>query len=321
MMSQVRDQPLFTELIADAETFSLRDGASFIAGVTAEARSHHVERLQKRCPTGRFVDVAGGTDSAFEWSDGGDQITVRVRSANELQTFWQQVRSSVDTYLDITGLSHPIWAPLVGAALREGVPLKVVYVEPVKYRRNSVATATELFDLSKGFSGVSPLPGFVSLADPDDEEFYFVPLLGFEGRRFSYLMSEVVPVGGHVLPVVGVPGFQPEFVGYAYDGNQIPLEDSDAWQRVRFATANCPFALFYVLETIAARHPDRYLKIAPIGTKPHGLGAVLYALAHPDSSELVYDHPLRSEKRTEGAARLLVYDIAGLAAREGIGAF
>jgi hypothetical protein len=318
--TSIRDQPLFTELIQDPSAFRLEEGDTFVSSVTAETRSHHVSDLQRRCPAARYVDVSGPVDNTVGWTDGVRIGSVQTRSPRQIESFWSEISLAGRTYLDITGLSHPVWAPFVAAGLRSGVGLKAVYVEPIRYRRNSISTATELFDLSKGFGGVSPLPGFASLVEPDDDNFDFVPLLGFEGRRFSYMMAEVAPVGGHVIPIVGVPGFQPEFVSYAYDGNQIPLEDSEAWQRVRFATANCPFSLFYELRSIASRHPGRHLKVAPIGTKPHGLGAVLYVLAHPEAAELIYDHPLRSERRTDGAARLLVYDIAGLAASEGIGA-
>jgi hypothetical protein len=54
------------------------------------------------------------------------------------------------------------------------------------------------------------------------------------------------------------------------------------------------------------------LQIAPIGTKPHALGAVLFCLSRPRSVELVYDHPIRKLGRTTGASRLLVYDVSSL---------
>ena len=50
-------------------------------------------------------------------------------------------------------------------------------------------------------------------------------------------------------------------------------------QNVRFADAACPFRLFYALEDIAAVHSSSVMKVGLLGTKPHALGAVLYALA------------------------------------------
>jgi hypothetical protein len=317
----IADRPVFTTLLEDASDFFLADDAIYISAVSAEMRSRHVEDLRSRCPDSGFVDVEERSDGKLRWSDGSSSGEAHLRSQSELASFWHTFPARGNVYLDITGLTHSLWAPLVASALHAGAPLRVVYVEPKKYRRSSLSQGSELFDLSTGFGGLAPLPGFASLAEADEDDFYFVPLLGFEGRRFSYLMSEVAPVGDHVIPVIGVPGFQPEFVGFAYDGNRIPLLDNDAWLRVQFAIANCPFSAFYGLEHIASQHPGHFLKVAPIGTKPHGLGAVLFALANPSTVELIYDHPLRSPKRTEGAARLLVYDVYGLAVLRGMGAF
>jgi hypothetical protein len=82
---------------------------------------------------------------------------------------------------------------------------------------------------------------------------------------------------------------------------------------VRFAPANDPFGLFYLLEDISAARPSDVLRIAPIGTKPHALGAVLFALTNPRSVELVYDHPVRKAKRTAGVSRTFVYEISPFA--------
>ena len=79
---------------------------------------------------------------------------------------------------------------------------------------------------------------------------------------------------------------------------------------VRFAMANCPFSLYYTLEDIATDYPGYFIKIAPIGTKLHGLGAVLYQIVNNTMSELVYDHPIRKATRTKGSSRILVYHIS-----------
>ena len=50
--------------------------------------------------------------------------------------------------------------------------------------------------------------------------------------------------------------------------------------------------------------------VAPIGTKPHALGAVLYYLDHSRTVEVLYDHPVRKERRTLGTSRVCLYDLA-----------
>jgi hypothetical protein len=68
---------------------------------------------------------------------------------------------------------------------------------------------------------------------------------------------------------------------------------------------------------IASQHPLDVLKIATIGTKPHALGAVLFSLLSPRSIELVYDHPIRKASRTEGSARVLLYEVSALSSVAG----
>ena len=55
------------------------------------------------------------------------------------------------------------------------------------------------------------------------------------------------------------------------------------------------------------------MKIAMVGTKPHALGAVLFALTNPARAELIYDHPIRKPGRTGGSDRLLVYHVGAIA--------
>ena len=47
--------------------------------------------------------------------------------------------------------------------------------------------------------------------------------------------------------------------------------------------------------------------IAPIGTKPHALGAICYALRNPDTTEIMYDNPIRKPGRTAGIGQMHVY--------------
>lgn len=213
----------------------------------------------------------------------------------------------------MTGLTHDVWAPLVRTILAAGRALRVVYAEPGDYAFSKALSDMEIFDLSERIMDISPLPGFTSLANPDDENAVcFVPLLGFDGARLAYAITQVQPPRGKIIPVVGVPGFRPEYPFHTYIGNRTPLRDYQAWKSVRYAAANCPFSVFYLLQDIAAEYPSDFIKIALIGTKPHALGALLYVLFSPRRVELIYDHPIRKAGRTKGASKILVYDVSTL---------
>ena len=64
------------------------------------------------------------------------------------------------------------------------------------------------------------------------------------------------------------------------------------------------------LREIVPRYRSDFLKIAPIGTRPHALGAVLFLLSSERRVELVYDHPIRRASGTTCSANLLVYDVS-----------
>ena len=101
----------------------------------------------------------------------------------------------------------------------------------------------------------------------------------------------------------------PEFPFHTYLGNRNILADSTLHTQIRHSIANSAFDAFYLLQEIATEYPQHFLKIAPIGTKPHALGAVLFTLWTERSVEIVYDNPIRKPNRTIGSANILLYDI------------
>jgi hypothetical protein len=306
----VRDRPLLTDIYPTIDSFVPESGMAYVFATSVETRSAHSKEWEERAKGVQFVRIDDQAASTFAM---GSAHQVSLRSGQQLRQFWESLGHR-DVYLDITGFSHHVWAPLLKSALAIGLHVMGVYVEPIEYKFSATPTEGEIFDLSERISGIAPIPGFASLSDAPDEDVCFIPLLGFEGTRLAYITEHVQPPGGKTVPVVGVPGFRPEYPFYAYHGNRSALTESRAWRNVRYAIANCPFSLFYLLQDIANEHPRDILKIAPIGTKPHALGAVLYASVARRNVELVYDHPIRKRHRTEGANRVLVYHISAFAA-------
>jgi hypothetical protein len=282
----------------------------YVFGTTPEERSAHSPAWEQRAKDVVFIRLASEEYNVVEFAWGSDSARLALRNRSDLQEFWRRFNGRV-LYLDITGLGHHVWAPLLRAAGEGGSDIRVVYVEPTDYTQSAAPTEGEIFDLSEKIKGIAPLPGFASFGISAEEEFCLVALLGFEGTRFAYLNEMVQPLGEQLIPIIGVPGFRPEYPFYAYHGNQSPLIDTRGWAKARYVTANCPFRLFDTLRLIE-EDLSKPIKVAPIGTKPHSLGAVLYAIAREGEVELVYDHPVRTAKRTKGASRALVYHVASL---------
>lgn len=210
-------------------------------------------------------------------------------------------------YLDVSGMPHHVWAPLLRVGFAALDALYVVYTEPATYKKHPSPTSRTEFDLSAGFGGIAPIPGFARLAGPDDEKnAVFVALLGFEGRRANYVALALDPVP-YVYAIIGVPGFRVEYTQIAHASNVEFLAEYRAHANIRFASASCPFETFDALAEIHRDCPGKYMYIVPVGTKPHSVGAICYALKHPRQTEIMYDHPIRKPGRTEGIGRMHIY--------------
>ncbi|MEQ9007002.1 MAG: hypothetical protein RLP12_03895, partial [Ekhidna sp.] len=124
--------------------------------------------------------------------------------------------------------------------------------------------------------------------------------------------NQVEPPGQLVFPIVGVPGYRPEYPFITYWANKTALRESQAWKKVRYAPASCPFTTLDAIRELQNEHHGEVVTLAPIGTKPQALAAVIYALQYPYKTEIIYDHPVRKARRTEGISRLHVYEMTGL---------
>lgn len=309
-MRAVSERPVLTDAFASMDMLVPAPNSTYLYGTSGEERSAHSAEWTARAAGVEFLPIVRqGRYDVLIGSRSGD-LTMPLRGSTRLREYVETSCRQI-VYLDITGLGHHVWAPLLRALLTSGREVRVVYVEPGEYRRHATPTEGELFALTERIAGLSPLPGFATLsrANPD---FTFVPLLGFEGARLSGILNEVQPAEGRVVPIVGVPGFKFDYPFHTYVGNRGPLETTRAWRKVHFASANCPFSAYYALEQILHESPGVSLKVAPIGTKPHALGAILFAIRCGEAVELLYDHPIRKDKRTSGASRVFVYHVGEL---------
>ena len=304
-MPRLKNRPLYTRTLHTWGELSLNPNSVYLWGSSCEPRSKHPPDWETRESHARFVKVLPQQGMTFE-AEGAIASTVQLRSATQMEAFTREIGEEL--YLNITGLPHHIWAPILKRAFEIGVNVHAVYVEPLGYLPSGASADSVIFDLSERIEGISTLPGFARLTDPDD--LFFVPILGFEGARLAYALNQIEIPHERVLPVVGAPGFRPDYPFHTYLGNRVPLEGRPIWQSVRFALANCPFSLMHTLQEIADDYPEARLKVAPLGTRPHALGSVMFAILDPERIELVYDHPIPSATRSIGMGLLLVYELS-----------
>lgn len=312
-MRDIKREPILTETFESVSQFTPVPGSAYVYRVSNEDRSGHTGQWRQTCADIQFIEVTTESSSGFNVS--GVEEEFLLRSAVSLSKLLAPLGTGRILYVDITGLSHPTWAALIRAAMAARMEVRAVYVEPYRYKRSAAPLEGQIYDLSARIAGIAPMPGFATIASTDDS--LFVPLLGFEGARFRHVIEQVQPSNERIVPVVGIPGFKPWYVFETYMGNRAALEETSAWHHIEYVPANCPFSCFYLLQELARRNPISTLKVAMIGTKPHALGAVMFALTSPNRIELIYDNPIRKEGRTDGLDRLLVYHVGAITAGAG----
>ena len=304
--------PLLTRTHVDWSDFQLPNDSCFIYARSSEKRSEHPSQWEKKQDECRFIEVIN--QRPFDFSVIIDDSTqdILVRSNAALSHLISQI-DSTRLFVDITGLEHHIWASLLRAIIREQRPVSAVYVEPERYKYSSNPTEGRLFDLTDKFTEIGSFPGFTRLESTGDESrTCFVPFLGFEGNRLAHAIEKIDPPVEKTFPVVGIPGFRADFPFNTYIGNRGSLSRDGLWKRVRFAIANSPTSAMERLRAIEREYPDHLLKIAPLGTRPHALGALLFALSGGPRVELVYDNPTPAMQRSDGTGRILVYDVTSM---------
>lgn len=306
---------LYTSIFEKIEDFSPVVDCTYIYGHSTEMRSHCVDKLIKRGITGvKFVKIEDeGNDVIL---DTVSNKKFYLRSFKNMGTFLQMYESET-LYIDVTGLEKRIVASLLNNAIKAISSTKIsnvktIYAEPETYDIKQFQSEGVFNDLSEKIDGILPLPGFASIFTENIDNILFIALLGFEGGRFTYMMENVQPPGGKTIPIIGVPGFRAEYPFVAYWGNRRPLEETKTWRNVEYAVANSLVDVYVLLSDILSKNTDAKIKVAPIGTKPHLIGAILFAIKNPRQVELVYDNPIREKRRTKGVGKIVECSISKL---------
>lgn len=300
---------LYTKIWEDLSDVILEPDALYIYAQDPEDRSRHCSsHLSLRNTDTIFEKVA--IDENDHMIVSSDDSIVPLSSIRAIKKFFSSYVFRV-LYLEVTGMCCRLVAPLMKFAILNGIELRVVYSEPQKYLMHAFQKEGLNNDLSESVAGVNPLPGFIRLV-PFKEEPIFVTMLGFEGGRFSYLVTIKQPSYDKILPVVGVPGYRMHYPYETFWGNRNALKTTKAYERLIYAEANSIVDGFLILGKISYDHRNPNMVVAPIGTKPHAIGAILYAIKNPNKVELLYDNPRRSLHRTEGVGRILVCNVTKL---------
>jgi hypothetical protein len=188
--------------------------------------------------------------------------------------------------------------------------ISLLYVEPLEY---SAARGQLLhrrdFELSDEVPGYIPVPGATILLE-DRRAQRGVFFLGYEERRLDRAMEDHPIVPARTSVVFGVPAYQPGWEMDAFANNARVLRDRNISGGVHFCGAQNPQAAYEVLVQVSReRERDEEMFVAPIGTKPHGIGAALFAAENPEVG-ILYDHPKRKRRRTSKVSSWHMFNVA-----------
>lgn len=303
----------YTTIHSDANNIALEPNSTYIYGYSTEARSHVVDILKGKYDNNTLFIQLELVDEEKDLVE--DKVSTKIyslRSKENIKTLLN-IYPSNTLYIDISGLNNRISAALLNNILSNNtdVNVRVLYAEPKSYKIKQFKSESVYIDLSEKINGIEPLPGFANII-PDDIDYKFIALLGFEGGRFTHLINNVQPAEDNIIPIIGVPGYRMEYPFVAYWGNRNGLTTTGAWANVKYAAANSLVDIYLLLDKIHKKNPKCKIKLAPIGTKPHAIGAILFAIKHPKEVEIVYDNPKRKIERTSGVGLIVVCEVSKL---------
>lgn len=282
----------------------------FVYSEAAGQDRANVEYWKAKLSGQTYFAAEGAHDDALKLrAHDGSAVVVNLKDVLDLRELFPL---NSDVVIDISGIDHDFWAGCLYALQGHVRTLVYIYTEPRGYQVRAEPERVDpfdLFDLSPRTQGLRALSGFANLSGPGRRPSLFVPLLGFEGQRALNVLNEIDPGPAITVPIMGIPGYQIEFPTFSAYCNKTFFERTESYSRWRMAPASDPFALRSVLAQIGEEHPNHYMYVAPIGTRPHALGSLLYVLQKPESSEVLFDHPVSSEGSRKGRGRSHLYCI------------
>ena len=202
-------------------------------------------------------------------------------------------------YIDVTGMNVRISAALLLRLTNMGIETHAVYAEPDKYLSEQFHKEGEYHEWAGEIDDIIPLPGFSNIADPNNE-FIFCVFLGFEGGRFAHMLREMQPIEDLTIPIFGIPGFRIEYPYNAYWSNRKGLKEAESAANVKYASANSIVDAYMLLNRIFKESKNKKMIVAPIGTKPHTIASIAFAITHFRNVEIAYDNPKKTEPRAKG---------------------
>jgi len=188
----------------------------------------------------------------------------------------------------------------------------ILYVEPSTYKNmgRSKLLHRRDFELTAEFPpNYIGIPGAsILLSDRQPQRGVF--FLGYEQQRLDRALEDYPMIKpGRCNVVFGVPAFKPGWEMDAFANNIRVIRDKNIRGGISFCGAENPKATVSLLQEIQqSLQTGEKLFIAPIGTKPNGVGVALFAALNSDTG-LLYDHPVKGKNRSSKVSKWHLYQV------------
>lgn len=187
----------------------------------------------------------------------------------------------------------------------------ILYVEPKHYhspRRREILHRRD-FELSGNVPGYRAIPGYaILLGDQPSQKGVF--FLGYEESRLRRAFEDLQMIHAATSAVTfGVPAFKPGWEMDAIANNISVIREQNIRGGLYFCGAENPAAVIEILSSIhQGLSQGQRLFVAPIGTKPHGIGVALFVSEHRNVG-IIYDHPRRTQGRSDAIAHWHLFSV------------
>lgn len=201
--------------------------------------------------------------------------------------------------------------------------VEVCYIEPKFYsnhdQRQTEILSSREFELTTNSAFVG-LQGF-NAEYRDGQQAHHVYFLGYESSRLLQAFEqrgEYNSINYHRFFVIGVPAFSPGWENNVLANHvQILQRLGITANAIRYCTANSITEGYHLLWDMYKDigNESSTFWVSPFGTKPHTFASALFLLETKgamSNSSLFYDHPVRTNKRSEKIAKYHFVKISGL---------
>lgn len=208
--------------------------------------------------------------------------------------------------IDMTTIDVPSLAHLLDFIDSRIKKFSICYIEPVNYSKliGSTSNINQSYQLSEDGNGLDYITPFM-LSPLDKIEKYLISI-GYESNRLAGFLSSTEEVKAEVEKniMIGIPAFNAGWENRSIDANYRFLKDTE----IHIVPADDPIQTYLNLVKLGKSanitSTNNKLIVVPIGTKPHSLGMIWFALENKGKVGMIYDFVTKIPKRTEGVKKI-----------------